>query len=130
MPTAADDLGDNDWRLQEFWAGAWDATQWLTLSPSAEYNHSIAELGDAPPQSYLEMYFPATFLLPQQWAVTARYEAKVDFENDNYVTHSAKLLVAKQLDAPPLGLALSIKKPFDGGEKQFQINLIITYYFR
>ena len=130
MPTAEDDLGDDVWRLQEFGAVAWDATRWLTLSPSAEYNQSLAEVDGAPPQHYAEMYFPATFLLPHRWSIAPRYEAKVDFENGNYVTHSAKLLVAKQLDDPPLDFALSIKRSFDSGEKEFQVNFIITYYFR
>ncbi len=130
MPTATGDQGENVWRLQEFWALAWDATPWLTFSPSAEYNQSLAELHGASPSHYLETYFPATFLLPHRWSLTARYETKVNFERDNYVTPSVKLLVAKQLNHPPLGFALSIKKPFDGGEKQFQVNFFITYYFR
>ena len=129
-PTAEDGLGDDDWRLQEFGALAWDATPWLTLSPSVEYNQSVAEEHNVPPRHYLESYFPATFLLPHRWAVTPQYEIKVDFEDDNYVTHSAKLVVAKQFDKPPLGFALSLKKPFDSGEKEFQVNLIITYHFR
>ncbi len=129
-PTGEEGLSDDDWRLQEFAAFAWDATRWLTLSPSAEYNQSLAELRDAPPRHYLETYFPATFLLPHQWAVIPQYEIKVDFENDDYVTHSAKLVVAKQLDRTPLGFALSIKRSFDSGEKDFQVNLILTYYFR
>lgn len=130
MPTGEGDLGNNMWQLQEIGAIAWDATRWLTLSPSAEYNQSVAEEHDGSPQHYLEAYFPATFLLPHRWAVTAQYEIKANFENDNYLTHSAKLLLAKRLNNPPLGLALSIKKPFDGGEKQFQVNFIITYHFR
>jgi hypothetical protein len=129
-PSAADDLGDNVWGLQEFGAVAWDVTRWLTLSPSAEYNESLAEVHGAPPKHYLEMYFPAILLLPHRWSVIPQYQAKVDFENGNYVTHSAKLLVAKQLDSLPLGFALSIKKPFDGGAKEFQVNFIISYYFR
>ena len=96
----------------------------------AEYNESVAEVLSASPKHYLEMYLPATFLLPRAWSVTPRYEVKVDFERANYVTHSAKLVVAKELRSPPLGFALSIKKPFDGGEKEFQVNFVITYFFR
>jgi hypothetical protein len=129
MPTAQDDLGDDVWRLQEFGAVAWDVTTWLTLSPSFEYNQSVAEVNDAPPQHYLETFFPVIFLLPHGWAVTPRYELKVDFENDNEVTHSAKLQVAKQFDAPPLNVALSVKRSFDGGDKDFQVNFILTYFF-
>lgn len=128
MPTSADNLGSRDWRLQELGAVAWDVTRWLTLSPYFEYNQSVAEVDNAPPQKYLEVYFPATFLLPHHWSVTARYEAKVDFEKNNYLIQSAKLQVAKQLNHPPLGLALAIKKPFDGGQKEFQVNFTITYY--
>jgi hypothetical protein len=130
MPTAADDLGDGVWQLQESGVVAWDATRWLTLSPSAEYNQSVAEVHGAPSQDYLEMYFPATVLLPYRWSMTAQYEAKVNFENDNSVTQSAKILVAKQFNAPPLVFALSLKKSFDDGDKQFQVNFVITYFFQ
>lgn len=130
MPTAQNDLGDNVWRLQEIGAVAWDATPWLTFSPSFEYNESVAERGSAPPQHYVETYFPATCLLPRLWSVTAQYEAKVDFEHDNYWTHSAKFAIARQLHHAPLGFALSIKRSFDAGEKELQINLVINYYFR
>ena len=130
MPTAEDDLGDKDWRLQEFGAVAWDATRWLTLSPSVEYNESLAEESGGAQQHYVEAFFPATFLLPHRWSVTPKYEAKVDFKNDNYVTHSSKLSLAKQLHKLPLGFSLSIKKSFDGGDKEFQVNFVITWHFR
>lgn len=129
-PTAEAGLGDNVWRIQEFVALAWDATPWLTLSPSAEYNQSFHEEPGVASQHFLEMYFPATFLLPHHWSVSPRYEAKVNFEDDNYVTHTAKFLIAKQLTNPPLGLAASVKRSFDSGEKDFTVNFIVTYYFR
>jgi hypothetical protein len=129
MPTAEQDLGNNVWQLQEIGAVAWDATRWLTLSPSAEYNQSVAEEHDGSPQHYLEVYFPATFLLPHQWAVTPRYEIKANFENGDYLTHSAKLVLAKQFNKLPLGLAVSVKRQFDGGSKEFQANFIFTYFF-
>jgi hypothetical protein len=62
--------------------------------------------------------------------MTAQYEAKVDFENDDHWTHSAKFAVAKQLERLPLGFKLSIKRSFDGGDKRFQINFVTTYSFR
>jgi hypothetical protein len=130
FPSGTSNLGSKDWRLQLLGAVAWDVTQSFTLSPSIEYNKSVAEKDGAVPQHYLEMYFPATFVLPRRWAVTARYEAKVDFENDDHWTHSAKFAVAKQLERLPLGFQLAIKKAFDGGDKQFQINFVTTYSFR
>lgn len=130
FPSASDDLGDNVWRLQLFGAVAWDVTRQLTLSPSFEYNKSVAEEHSAAPRHFLEMYFPATYVLPRNWSVTARYEAKVDFENDNHWTHSAKFVITKLLKRLPLGFSLSIKKSFDGGDKQFQMNFVTTYYFR
>ena len=99
-------------------------------APSVEYNQSIKELRGAAPQHFVEMFFPVTFLLPQRWAVTPRYETKVDFANDDRVTHSVKLTATRRLENLPIGLALSIKKSFDGGEKRFQINFVTTYYFR
>ncbi|MDY0187895.1 MAG: transporter [Syntrophus sp. (in: bacteria)] len=130
FPSADDDLGSNAWRPQLFGTVAWDVTQRLTLSPSFEYNKSVAEVHGAAPQNFLEMYFPATYVLPRYWAVTARYEAKVDFENDDYWTHSAKLSIAKQFKRQPLGFSISMKRSFDGGDKEFQINFVTTYYFR
>ena len=130
MPTAADNLGGRDWRLQEFGAVAWTLTRSLSLSPYFEYNQSLAEVDNGPPQHYLELFFPATVVLPRHWSLTARYEAKVDLERDNYLIQSAKLQVAKQLNHPPLGFALALKKPFDGGQKEFQVNFTITYFFR
>ncbi len=130
LPTAEQDLGNNAWMLQELGALAWDVTPWLTLSPSAEYNQSLAEEHDGSPQHYLEVFFPATFLLPHQWAVSPRYEIKTDFQNGDYLTHSAKFQVAKQFNKLPLGLAVSLKRSFDGGKKEFQANFIITYFFK
>lgn len=131
FPTAADDvLGDNVWQPQLSGAVAWDVTQQFSLSPSFEYNKSIAEEDGASDKHFLEMFFPATYVLPHGWSVTARYEAKVDFENDNYWTHSAKLSIGKHLKQQPLSLSLSIKKSFDGGDKEFQVNFGVTYYFR
>ena len=130
LPTGKDEQSENVWKLQEFGAVAWDMTNWFTLSPSFEYNQSIREKSDAAQQHYLEMYLPFTFLLPQKWSVTTRYEAKVDFEADNTWTHSAKLTLAKQLKTPPLSFGFSVKKPFNSGPKDFQLNFILTYYFR
>ena len=131
MPSGSEpDLSDNVWRLQEFGAVAWDATKNLTLSPSFEHNESLAEELGASPVHFLEMFVPATVGLPQRWSATAKYETKVDFENDNTWTHSAKLVIAKQLERVPLSFALSIKKPFDGGEKNFQVNFKVTWFFR
>jgi hypothetical protein len=128
MPTGRNDLGDKDWRLQEFVAGAWDVKPWLTLNPSAEYNLSIAKRSGGSWQNYLEMYAPTTLLLPHHWAVTPRYEAKINFEDDNYVTHSARLYLVKQFQDPPLGMSLSIKRSFAGGDPEFQVNFVLTYY--
>ena len=135
MPTAADNLGGHDWRLQELGVVAWDVTHWLTLSPSFEYNESVAEPDNARPQNYVDLYFAATVLLPHHWSVTPRYKADVDFEKNNRLVQSVRLQAAKQLNNPPLGFVLSIEKPFysdpiNKGQKEFQINFMITYYIR
>ena len=127
-PSGTDeDLSDNTWRLQEFGAVAWDATPWLTFSPSFEHNHSVAEQSGTAPQHFLELFFPATFLFASQWALTMQYETKIDFENDAWI-HSGKLQLAKRLEELPLAFVMSIKKPFEG-DKEFQINFVSTYYF-
>lgn len=130
MPTAEDGLGDDVWKLQEFGTLAWDATRWLTLTPTCEYNHSVAEQDGASRQHYLELYAPATFILPHKWSVTARYEAKIDFEDDNYVTQSGKLYVSKAFQKVPISLTVSVKKPFNNRNKDFQVNFVMTYFFQ
>jgi len=129
FPTANDGLGANAWRPQLFGTVAWDVTPTITLSPSAEYNKSIKELRGSASQEFLELFFPATFVLPDYWAITPRYEYKVDFANNDQVTRSAKLTLSKRLRNSPFGFALSFKKPIDETEKRFQVNFVTTYYF-
>ena len=129
FPTAGDNLGSNVWQPMLFGVVAWDATSRVTVSTSAEYNKSIKEENGAAPQHFLELFFPATFLREGRWAVTPRYELKIDFANNDKLTHSGKLSVTKELDQP-LAFTFSIKKTFDGGEKKFQVNLVATHFFR
>jgi hypothetical protein len=129
MPTAeGDGLGNDLWRLREIAVVAWDVTPWLTISPQARHSHAIAREHGAAPLHYLELYFPATFLLPGNWSATVRYDAKLDFENDT-VTHYGRLAVAKQFDRPKLGLSLSLKVPFNSPSNQYQVNFAISNYF-
>ena len=73
---------------------------------------------------------PVTLELPQLWSVSAQYGTKVDFEDDDRWTHSVEFSVAKRLDRAPVSLEASIKKPLDGGAKEFQANFVVTYYFQ
>ena len=130
FPTAADNLGSKAWQPQLFAAAAWDVTPRITLSPSVEYNKSIAEQHGAARQHFLETFFPVTFVLPGFWSVTPSFELKVDFANNSQVLKSGKLQVTKQLERVPLGFSLSIKKTIDETDKRFQINFVTTYYFR
>ena len=123
-------LSDNVWGLQEFGAIAWDATGFLTFSPSFEYNQSVAEDPDASPQHFLEIFVPTTVVLPAKWSATARYEAKVDFQKDGTWTHSGKVVVGKELQNLPLALVLSFEKRLDGGDKTFQVNVAMVWFFR
>ncbi len=108
----------------------WDITPWLTFSPSIEYNQTFSEEGSAPALHFLETFIPLPFVLPHKWAASAGYENKTDFENDNYVTNRAKIAIAKELESIPLSLDLQAKRDFDSGEKKFQVNFVVTYYFR
>ncbi|HZS16361.1 MAG TPA: transporter, partial [Candidatus Udaeobacter sp.] len=63
-------LGDSMWRLKPAWGVAHDFTKWLTVTFNAEYNYSIAEEHNAPPQRYGELSLPATFILPYDWALS------------------------------------------------------------
>lgn len=123
-------LGDNVWRLHSSWAVAHDVTNWLTLGPTAEYSHSIAEDHGAEPQRYLELSLAAAIILPYNWSIGTRYKAKIDFENGDRWTHTADLGVAKRLSSIPVVFSVTLEKTFDGGGKKFQVNLTMTYYFQ
>ena len=123
-----DVLSDNTWRIQEYASAAWDARPWLTISPSIEYNQSFIEEHGVSRRRFLETFLPVTFLLPAHYSFTARYEARVDFEQNHDVTHSAKFSLNKLFDEVPLNVGVSFEKPFDSN-KDFQVNLVLTYYF-
>ena len=122
-------LGDSVWRLHSSWSVARDVTNWLTLTATAKYNHSVAEGHNVEPQRYLELSLPATFILPQSWSIVTRYKAKIDFENGDRWTHTVAMGVAKRLSNIPVVLSVTLEKPLDGGDKKFQANFTMTYYF-
>jgi hypothetical protein len=122
-------LGDSVWRLHPYWSVAHDVTSWLTLTPTAEYNHSIAEEHNVSVQRYLELSLPVTFILPSDWSIGTNYKAKIDFENGDHWTHTINLGVAKRLSNIPVVVSATFEKQLDGGNKRFQANLIMTYYF-
>jgi hypothetical protein len=121
-------LGDSVWRLHSSWTVAHDVTNWLTLAPTAEYSHSVAEEHDVEPQRYLELSLPATIILPYDWSIGTRYKAKIDFENGDGWTNTVDVGVAKRLSSVPVVLSATLEKTFEGSEK-FQINFTMTYYF-
>jgi hypothetical protein len=122
-------LGDSMWRLRPVWGVAHDVTNWLTLTFNAEYNYSIAEEHNAPPQRYIELSLPATFILPYDWAIITNYKAKVNFENGDRWTYTVDTGVAKRLSRAPVVLSATLEKQLDGSNKKFQVNLTMTYYF-
>ena len=122
-------LGDSVWRLHPLWAVACDVTNWLTLTPTAEYSHSVAEANNVAPQRYLEVSLPAIFILPYDWSIAMRYKAKIDFENGDRWTHTVNVGVAKRLSNIPAVLSLTLEKDLNGGNKKFQANFTMTYYF-
>jgi hypothetical protein len=122
-------LDDSVWRLHPSWSVAHDVTGWLTLAATAEYNHSVAEENDVQPERYLELSLPATFILPYDWSIGTRYKAKVDFENDDHWTHTVDLGVSKRLSNVPVVVNVTLEKDLNGGNKKFEINFTMTYYF-
>ncbi len=122
-------LGDSVWRLHPSWSIAHDFTNWLTLTPTVEYSHSIAEQNNVAPQRYLELSLPATFILPYDWSIGSRYKAKMDFENGDRWTHTLDLGIAKRLPNIPVVFSVTLEKDLNGGSKKFQVNFTMTYYF-
>jgi hypothetical protein len=122
-------LGGSVWRLHSLWAVAHDVTKWLTLAPTVEYSHSIAEENDLAPHRFLELSLPTTFILPYDWSIGTTYKAKIDFENGDRWTHTVDVGVAKRLPNVPVVLSATLEKPLNGGAKKLQVNLTMTYYF-
>jgi hypothetical protein len=122
-------LGDSVWRLHSSWSIAHDVTDWLTLTPTAEYSHSVAEEHNVAAQCFLELSIPVIFILPYDWSIATRYKAKIDFENGDHWTHTVDVGVAKRLPRIPVVLSATLEKQLDGGNKRFQANFTMTYYF-
>jgi hypothetical protein len=122
-------LGDSMWRLKPACGIAHDVTEWLTVTFNTEYNYSIAEEHNAPPQRYIELSLPATVILPHDWAISTNYKAKIDFENGDRWTHTVDVGVAKRLSQTPVVLSATLEKQLDGSNKKFEVNLTMTYYF-
>ena len=122
-------LSANVWRLHPSWSVAHDFTNWLSLTFTAEYNHSIAEEHNVLPQRYLELSLPASFILPHDWSIATNYKAKVNFENGERWTHTIDVGLAKRLPNVPLVLSATFEKPLKGGNERFQVNFTMTYYF-
>jgi hypothetical protein len=122
-------FAENVWRLKLGWGIAHDFTGWLSLSPNIEYNHSIAEKNNLPPQSYLDMSVPATFILPQHWSISAKYRTVLDFNDGNRWAHTITAGIAKRLTHVPIVLSATIQKPLSSGTKRFQVGVTAVYYF-
>jgi len=122
-------IGESAWRLHSSWSVAHDVSNWLTLTPTVEYSHSVAKEHYVAPQRYLELSLPSTFILPHDWSIGTKYKAKIDFENGDRWTHTVDLGVAKRLSNVPVVLSTTLEKRLDGSNKRFQVNFTMTYYF-
>ena len=109
---------------------AHDFTKWLSVAPSADYNHSIAEEHDVRPHRYLELSLPATLIFPKAWSISANYKASVDFENGDRWSHTLTAGVAKRLSKVPIVLSATLGKSLSGSAKRFQASVSIVYYFQ
>jgi Putative MetA-pathway of phenol degradation len=128
--TASDPaLAEKVWRLKPAWGIAHDFTDWFTLTFNVEYNHSVAERHDVAPERHLELSLPGTIILPNNWSILAKYEAKIDFEHDARWIHTVNAGVAKRLSNIPIVLSATLEKPLNGGAQKLQANFTITYYF-
>ncbi|MES2570935.1 MAG: hypothetical protein V4710_12885 [Verrucomicrobiota bacterium] len=128
--TASDEtLGDGAWRLKPFWSVACDVTHWLTLTLTAEYRDSITMQNGHEREQSCELQAPVTVLLSERWALHGQYKAECDFERDDRWTHAVEAGVSLHLIKVPMLLSASLEKPLDGGDKQFQANLAVTYFF-
>jgi hypothetical protein len=128
--TASNDaVGDGVWRLKPFWSVACDATRWLTLTFTAEYHESLAAQTGIGPQRYCELLAPVAILLSDHWSLSAQYKAKCDFEDGDRWTQAVKAGVSMRLSSAPVAFSASMEKPLGGGEKKFQANFGVTYFF-
>ena len=123
-------IAERVWRLKLGWGVAHDFTKWLSVAPSADYNHSIAEEHDVRPHRYLELSLPATLIFPKAWSISANYKASVDFENGDRWSHILSAGVAKRLSKVPIVLSATLGKSLSGSAKRFQASVSIVYYFQ
>jgi hypothetical protein len=122
-------LGESMWRLKPAWGIAHDFTNRLTVTFNAEYNQSIAEEHNAPPQRYVELSSPTTLILPCDWSIGTNYKAKINFENGDRWTHTVDMGVAKRISNMPVVLSATVEKQLDGSAKKFEVNFTMTYFF-
>ena len=61
--------------------------------------------------------------------IATNYKAKVDFENGDHWSYTVDIGVAKRLPNVPVVLSAILEKPLNGGNKKFQVNFTMTYYF-
>jgi hypothetical protein len=123
-------LAERVWRLKLGWGVAHDFTNWLSVAPSADYNHSIAEEDGVRPHRYLELSLPATLIFPQAWSINAKYTASIDFENGDRWSHTLSAGVAKRLSKAPIVLSATLGKSLSGSAKRFEASVSIVYYFQ
>ena len=129
--TASDPaLGEKVWRLKMGGGVSHDLAKWLTLTLSADYNHSVAEEDGVRPQRYLELSLPATLILPQAWSMNAQYKTAVDFENGDRWGHRVRVGIAKRLSNVPIVISAAVEKPLSSGAKRFDVSITIVYYFQ
>jgi hypothetical protein len=131
IDTASDPaLGDKLWRLKMGWGVSHDVARWLTLTLSANYNHSVAEEDGARPNRYLELALPVTILLPQAWSMNAQYKTAIDFENGDRWNQRVRAGIAKRLSNVPIVISVGVEKPISGSAKRFDVDVTIVYYFQ
>ena len=128
--TASDpSFAENVWRLKWGLGVAHDFTKWLSLSPNAEYNRSIAEEDNVRPHSYLDISLPATFIFPQHWSINAKYRTSLDFNNGDRWAHTVSAGIAKRLSKLPVVVSAAFQKPLSSSTKRFQVGATVVYYF-
>lgn len=123
-------LGDDRWRLSPFWGVSWDISKHVRTELLFQFDFSFAEEPGVKLQRTLEVHFPTTFVLPDDWSITVEYKPQVDYAKHEAFENIIRAAISKHLKDRPLAISLSFEQPLNSQPNQFKALLTATYFLK